>query len=43
MYAPMRLSYFDHGNERFGTFLKTLSFGLNGFHQIVFENELGKP
>ena len=42
MCAPMRLSQIDPGNELFDTFSKHLSFGLNGFHQIIFENELGK-
>ena len=42
MCAPMRLSQIDPGNELFDTFSKHLSFGLNGFHQITFENELGK-
>ena len=42
MYAHMRLSHLDLGNELSGTFSKDLSFGLNGFDQIAFENELGK-
>ena len=42
MYALMRLSQFNPGNELFDTFSEDLSFGFNEFYQIAFENEHGK-
>ena len=43
MYALMRLTRFDPGNELFDTFSEDLSFSLNGFHQKAFENERVQP